>query len=416
MRRIIAKPIVLPLALIFLGLKGAIDTTPGLKEIYRTSKSSQHLAEEEKEKQKMALGPGNRFRNIFGLINYLEKNEGIPINNIQELKKRVFEILREKDVNLEETRNYATFHETQLILKDTFLKIYNPSFKVNDLRESEAKALEFFKELGLNVPCWYYHGKIKEHYDIMIMERIEGEPLDKKIEILDYRSKKNLLKKVLNKAIKIGIEGFVNDLPTSYGELTAEKISEWLNKGVIDKLKTKESESLLEKIKDNYHEINKLLLNSSFLYNKDIPTKNWLIGKDDKIYSIDFENTYFGPIQLDIVTLLEGRNGFELEDQELIQILKYTCKKINDYLTKKHEYLSQFSEEDFIKTYFAASIHRNLSMAGTNKERENEWQMNKHLEKAKYSLTQLQKFVDSKGRKELQNLKRIIHKFQANHV
>ena len=337
---------------------------------------------------------------------------------LNELKTYIYKIMAKIENN--NLRNYTDNHNTKIFQKNVIVKIYKGEDSINRLG-NESKTLDFFQKnlLEFHTPKVYCHGRLDDSY-ILLMEHITGPTINKYLEKIKRKNsqpKIDLLKRILDQAIRIGVEGYVNNLDTLYGKLNEQKIFNWLELGIIKKLKTKKSKEYLQRIKMNYDLISNLLLSFPFLYNKDIPTKNWLIKEDEQICVIDFENTHIGPIQLDLVTLFEGKNSFELEEQDLIPILKYTCKKINDYNTKKRKKLSKFGEQDFIKTYFAASVHRNLSMAGTNKEWNNEKQIIKHLRRASYSTDKLQGFIEQEEEKtSLQNLGAAIYEFYLSHL
>lgn len=383
------KKILIPLTVILNVTGRSINPSPPLPP------TSMEERIEVKQERTCPIIPQDYFKGILGILNYCELTNS-----------SVLEILKSHNPTTSKiSRNYSDIHKTQLKNNLTFLKIYqdNP-----ELKEKEIKILTLLKDKKINVPQWYCHGNIYLGPDFMLQERIEGITIDKylkRIKNKDSHKKRDLLEKILDSVVEIGIEGYVNNLPTLYGKLTKQKIAEWLRVGIINKLKTERSEDLMQRIEDDYDPISKILLDSPFLYNKDIPTKNWLMRKDGMLYVIDFENTHLGPIQLDLVTLFEGKNGFKLEENELIAILKYICEKMNDYIKKKDKNLPKFEEEEFIKTYFAASVHRNLSMAGTNKEKGDERQMIKHLENAKHSIEKLQNFI--RNRKEKEALKKI---------
>jgi hypothetical protein len=333
---------------------------------------------------------------------------------LDRLKNHIENIIEE--IKNSDLRNYADTHETELFQGGVIFKVYRGNEQTDRLR-TESTVLEFFqKELPeLNTPKVYCHGKLGDFY-VLLIEKIEGLTVDDHVKKLkNYKQEIKLLEQILDRVVKIGVEGYTNDISTLYSKLTKENMSGWLDKGIIDKLKTEKSECLLQRIKDNYNLITELLLNSPFLYNKDIPTRNWLIKRNGDLCTIDFENTHFGPIQLDLVTLFEGRNGFRLKNRELTPILKRVCEKINNYIKNNNKSLSEFKEYDFVKAYFAASVHRNLSMAGTNTEKNNQKQTVKHLKKAVYSANKLQKIIrDEKEKKSLKDLSDSICKLQLS--
>jgi len=314
------------------------------------------------------------------------------------------------------SRNYAGTHMLNAFNKEVIFKVYKGD-KPNNLLQNEFSAIDFFRhQQGLLkvclLPLVYCYGRLDKFY-VLVMEKMKGVTLDKYLEALEPQTSKKVIDKVLEDIIKIGIEGRANNLPTLYGELTEEKINEWLEKGVIKKLTTKKTELWLQKLEYAYNEVKELILNHPFFFNKDIPTGNWMVN-DFSVGLIDFENTHFGPIQLDLVTLFEGRNGVSLEDAELIHVLKDLSKKINDYASRNNKNFPTIDENEFIKTYFAASIHRNLSMAGTNKEKNYLDQTIKHLERAEYSTKKLQSLIKNKNSESLQRLNYIIYNIKLN--
>lgn len=297
-------------------------------------------------------------------------------------------------------RNYTSTYKPNIFDREVIFKVYRGD-EPHNLLQNEFSTIDFFsKNISSYTkfclpPTIYCYGRLGDFY-VLIMEKICGITLDKFFKELEQDKQKSIIDILLEDIIKIGVEGRVNNLPTLYGELTEQKLHEWLKKGIIEKLKTEKTANLMQKIKDNYNIISGLLLNSPFFYNKDSPTGNWLVN-DTYIGIIDFENTHFGPLQMDLITLFEGKNNIELEKDELIQVLKDIPEKVNKYVTENKKEFPILNENDFIKTYFAASIHRNLSMAGTSKERNDLNQMIIHLERAKYSAEKLKSLIEDKN-------------------